>query len=40
MGWDPLWGGGNDYGAYPYGMGLGYTTPRPPAEGEVLEASA
>ncbi len=38
-GWDPLWGGGNDYGAYPYGMGLGYTTPRPPAEGEVLEAS-
>ncbi len=38
-GWDPLWGGGNYFGAYPYGMGLGYASMPYSRDGEVLEAS-
>ena len=38
-GWDPLWGGGNYFGAYPYGMGAGFTGVPYRGEGNVLEAS-
>jgi sporulation protein YlmC with PRC-barrel domain len=33
-GWDPLWGGGNYFGAYPYGIGSFYQ-----ADSDVLEAT-
>jgi hypothetical protein len=37
-GWDPLWGGSNYLGMYPYGMGLSPMSRRPYDEGAVLEA--
>ncbi len=38
-GWDPLWGGGNYFGAYPYGMGVGSASMPLSADADVLEAS-
>jgi hypothetical protein len=38
-GWDPLWGGGNYFGAYPYGMGVGSTSMPVAGDVDVLEAS-
>jgi hypothetical protein len=36
-GWDPLWGGGNYFGAYPYGMGVGSTSMPVAGDTDVLE---
>jgi hypothetical protein len=38
-GWDPLWGGGNYFGAYPYGMGMGSGVMPSAADGGTLEAA-
>jgi sporulation protein YlmC with PRC-barrel domain len=38
-GWDPLWGGSNYFGAYPYGMGSVYPPMPQREEGDVLEAT-
>ena len=37
-GWDPFWGGGNYFGAYPYGMGVGETSIPFAGDVDVLEA--
>jgi len=37
-GWDPLWGGSNYFGAYPYGTGWGYASVPYRENGDVLEA--
>ncbi len=38
-GWDPLWGGGNYFASYPYGMGAAFEPPPYRRNASILEAN-